>query len=766
MIRQFTYTASPWGKTGAGWMVFQQSRNVSPDETKSLYPVYRYEGLPAEGGEDPHPVQFVYIPAKTGKGAILAQTTFAGMRWFDPRPGDFFSHVLMLDENAVERSSAAGINPVRLFRSNEKGGLQFAFPESLKEKALAIFRKTSAWEPPPELPTLVSLADVRDNPGLHFETSLGRLSPRAVRQLGSIVRAMFVRRTGNSPEPVVFNGRNESSVSVMVLALDLFPSVLRTRTWFAVQFRESALRRLPGFSSLTFYGTDVDRPSDPDTGVVSGVDLDKDPFRFRNANDIRKFKKNLDALGQDVSIEDYKALVICWEMSSGEKNNGALLRSTWKFVNRFPKFKKDLFAGIVASVGSGSGDLDFPLVAHFELGLASDVITARVGEICGACIRKKTVFCNALEAIETEEGRASFLDAVYDMACTEGGGRPALARTWLSCATGVRNMARRANSKRFGPFVSFVDKFERLHQIVAENRLPVRDAARSLKTVDDAVKWLGLDFDGVENARNKLRYLVAVENIQSVADFPAFLDQAEMLHINSGTILADVFRRVNLGQLRIHELAKIVDAFKEHRLPVEAVVGRIVKTAEERGRANRLPWFAVFLVGLVCLLLGASAGWSGSFFFSSRRVKDVAAGKAPTSFAETTPSQPRSDSDESVTDPGPPVPAVPGHDLFQPSGTKEQSVPDGRIQKKRKDVSQESSVGFMTDRKSADGGVGRERSGIEFRRDFSEVAERGKADGAHSGGPPASAESILAESTPAADVIDPSDGRINGNGKQ
>ena len=156
MIQQFTYTASPWGKSGAGWQVFQQSRNVAADVAKKLHEVYRYEGVKKSANGDAHPIQFAYLPSHTGDGAVLAQSAFTGMRWWgEPRPGDFFAHVLLLDKDAVEKSCKVGFNPVRLFMSPK---LQSDFPSDngLKEKALRIFHKETAWEAPPELPELTA----------------------------------------------------------------------------------------------------------------------------------------------------------------------------------------------------------------------------------------------------------------------------------------------------------------------------------------------------------------------------------------------------------------------------------------------------------------------------------------------------------------------------------------------------------------------------------------------------------------------------------
>ncbi|MBQ7176284.1 MAG: hypothetical protein IJS08_02625, partial [Victivallales bacterium] len=228
MMHQFTYTASPWGKTGIGWMVFQQSPGVTSDVTKKLYEIYRYEETRGATGKAAFPVQFAYLPMEKGGGAVLAQTTFIGKRWWgEPRPGDFYAHVFLLDENAVLESAKAGINPVRLFLSPD---IQSAFPEGLKKKALDIYNKVIGWEAPPELGDLRKLGDIKDNPQLAFGAALEAIPERAVPQLGPLVCAIMMRTTGKLEHPIVFDSGNEYSPLVMSLALDLIPPTWRART--------------------------------------------------------------------------------------------------------------------------------------------------------------------------------------------------------------------------------------------------------------------------------------------------------------------------------------------------------------------------------------------------------------------------------------------------------------------------------------------------------------------------------------------------------
>ena len=421
MIQQFTYTASPWGKSGAGWQIFQQSRKMPADVAKKLHEVYRYEEPKKPTGGESHPVQFVYLPENLGDGAILAQTAFTGMRWWgEPRPGDFFAHVLMLDKDAVVLSCRAGLNPVRLFMSPK---LQSNFPadEDLKEKALRIFRKETAWEAPPELPEFQSLSDLPENPRLGFDSALDAIPEHAVRQLGALVCAIVRRTTGKAENPIVFDSGNKFSPFVMSLALDLIPPTWRARTWFAIHFTESALRRLPGADFLTFYGTDGTTTSDPDSGIASGVDFAQDQFNFIDRNDVRAFKKQLDLIGAEVSFDDYNGLVNCRRISSGETTDLAALRSATAFADRFPGLKNEIGKGLANSLAtySHASTADIPVefhvlsaVAWFELGFTAFEGYAK--RTCSICAQDLTLLDRMVAELKETTVCTAFLNEVVD----------------------------------------------------------------------------------------------------------------------------------------------------------------------------------------------------------------------------------------------------------------------------------------------------------------------------------------------------------------
>ena len=318
------------------------------------------------------------------------------------------------------QSCRAGLNPVRLFMSPK---LQLDFPadNGLKEKALRIFRKETAWEAPPELPEFQSLSDLPENPRLDFDSALDAISEHAVRQLGALVCAIVRRTTGKAEKPIVFDSGNKFSPFVMSLALDLIPPTWRARTWFAIHFTESALRRLPGADFLTFYGTDGTTSSDPDSGIASGVDFAQDQFNFIDRNDVRAFKKQLDLIGAEVSIEDYNGLVNCRRISSGKSTDLASLRSATAFADRFPGLKDEIGKGLANSLAtySHASTTDIPVdfhvlsaIAWFELGFTAFQGFAK--RTCSICAQDLALLDRMVTELKDVAVSSAFVNEVVD----------------------------------------------------------------------------------------------------------------------------------------------------------------------------------------------------------------------------------------------------------------------------------------------------------------------------------------------------------------
>lgn len=574
MIQQFTYTASPWGKSGAGWQVFQQSRNVAADVAKKLHEVYRYEGVKKSANGDAHPIQFAYLPSHTGDGAVLAQSAFTGMRWWgEPRPGDFFAHVLLLDKDAVEKSCKVGFNPVRLFMSPK---LQSDFPSDngLKEKALRIFRKETAWEAPPELPELQSLSDFPENPHLAFDAALDAIPEHAARQLGAIVRAIVRRTTGNSDKPIVFDSGNKFSPLVMVLALDLIPSAWRAQTWFAVHFTESALRRLPGFSSLTFYGTDGTASSDSDSGIVSGVDFADDPFNFIDRNDVRAFKKQLDLIVANVStddhkrlINDYKGLIDCRSISSGKLRDLSSLRSAMSFAEKFPGLKEEIGTGLARSLATYTHSVainipaDFHVllaVAWFECGLKAFEDHAK--RACSACIQDLALLDKVAQELKDDTVCTAFVNAVVDTA-KKTDAAAFTNRIVESKASLERFVSGRNENDLFRLAVEYKRVLSDVQGRYVIESHPI-DAGLALKSVNALLSIAGSGVKGISEVKKYLEYRQEIAKIRRVDTILPTLGKYVTVGFPKGANpRKDILDHISATSVReIVELAKILDA--------------------------------------------------------------------------------------------------------------------------------------------------------------------------------------------------------------
>ena len=518
MIRQFTYTASPWGKSGAGWMVFQQSRDIPQSLPKTLYPIYKFEGEQAVG-DTGRSVQFAYLPSGKGDEAVLAQTTFTGMRWFDARPGDFFAHVLLLDQAALEKSTRAGINPVRLFRG---AGLKSSFPDSLKKKALQIFKHEISYEPPPELPILDSLGEIAANPELSFAKTLATLSPDAVKRMGAVLYSSMLRFLGKNPEPIVFDNRNPSALAIMTLALDLLPPSWRAKTWFALNFKESALRLLPGFPSLTFYGIISKVAGDRDTGIVSGVNsAKKDPFRFSSAEDIGRFKSLLDHLGNNVSLDedDCNNLVACWEVAQRRKTDVKSLRKAVAFAERFPGMKDEIGTGLARSLATYTHSVAINIpsdlhvlsaVAWFECGLKAFEDHAK--RACSVCIQDLSLLDKVTQELKEDAACTAFVNAVVDTA-KKTDTAAFTNRILESEASLERFVSGRSENDLFRLAIEYKRVFSDVQECYVIESHPI-DAGLALKTVNALLSVAGSGVKDISEVRKYLEYRQEIATIR------------------------------------------------------------------------------------------------------------------------------------------------------------------------------------------------------------------------------------------------------------
>lgn len=626
MIRQFTYTASPWGKSGEGWMVFQQSEGMPSDLVKKLHGVYNYEEPKSKGEDVKFPVQFAYFPDESGREAVLAQTTFTGRRWFgDPRPGDFFAHVFLLDQDAVSQASEMGFNPVRLYQSKK---IQSEFPADLKDKALRIYRKETAWEQPPFLPELKSLAELGQNPQLTFEAALERIPEHSVGRLGPLVYSIMLRAMGKADKPIVFDSNNENSPLFMSLALDLMPPTWRARTWFAVHFTEAALRRLPAYKSLTFFGTDASSPSDLDSGIVSGVDFSQDHFAFRSRNDVRSFKQQLDMLGADVSVEDYSGVVNCRKVVIGKWNDLEALRSAVAFAGRFPGLMEKVNNSLKNSLSSqSSGDFRFnslefrhlAVIASFELGLSAFEDILR--RICSTCAENIALFDQMLRKLNGNGILDRFINEVVNVAAKSG--KAGFINRIVESGVSFENFVRKRPED---DLLRLAADYRDILKAVRENRIAsfgAESLERHLKTAGRLKSVVGGDVSEISEVTKRLEYCLEISKITKVSDVEPMLRRHDKTDFPVGVdVRRDVMGRLSASLNRVAdivELGRIFDAFKMQGTKLicdkweedRAEMGQLRQgrqKPEYREECKRPGCLFMVIVCLVCIGIGFFAG--------------------------------------------------------------------------------------------------------------------------------------------------------------
>lgn len=259
---QFVFTASPWGRSPAGWMVFASSPGLDASVVSSLVDLYGY-CEPADGS---HPAQFVVVDIDGSDTVLLCRTTFLGERWYDPRPGDWLAHGFILPGEAY-RAAAAAVSPMAWFRSPS---FISEYLDEWKEKATAVLSGRIPYEDPPDLPPFVSMDGIDRDPAYSFESLLYSMPESSLPKLLPIVRAVLARASGSSDGcgAVAFDARHPASIRTMSLCLELLPPQIRARARFTTYIGAESAKTSAADLRFAFYGTVLDgEVPDPDTGL-------------------------------------------------------------------------------------------------------------------------------------------------------------------------------------------------------------------------------------------------------------------------------------------------------------------------------------------------------------------------------------------------------------------------------------------------------------------------------------------------------------------
>ena len=587
-IEQFVYTASPWGKSDPGWMVFQKSSGIDDSTIGAISPYYRYErpdgwdGAPAADALSSYPVQFVFAkPESFGGDFLLVQTTFTGRRWYDPRPGDWYVHGFRVPSSIASSGCDSTESLFRFFRSDS---IQREYPEDLRDKAMLIGQKKIPWVAPPDLPMLDSLAGLEPNSRFEKDTVFSRIPEDAWPKLGALLAACVKR--GDSAKALVFDATKSESLDTMAAILALMPLRSRTDAQFSTYFHSENVRETKADDTFHFYGTVREGESaDPDTGLYGALPEGGPDFRSRE--DVELFKRMVDAGGTELKEEDFDNLVLCWEVAAGRKTDVESLRKAVQFAKRFPRKKDEpgMDGEVISSLKNGCPDPVTTVVAWFELDLAE--FKAEAIEVCENCVQNddSDSFSHYLGILGNEEARRRFLEQA---ALT---GVPFVG-FWIQHGADVCSLVPESKVEgekaNFDALRKLVEDFSRVCNDAKQGKVSPEQAGENLEIISKMEARFGSEVEGMEDARRELEYLKALNGVHTYGDVPSFVASAKDLEIDDETrIKLDVLSRASPEELSAVDLWKALhDGSYSAIVDPEEVIQLALDAAKRRGKAD------------------------------------------------------------------------------------------------------------------------------------------------------------------------------------
>lgn len=551
-MKQFTYTATPWGVDAPGWSIFQSTEGLAPAVARNFRSYYAYENL--EGGER-SPRKLMFAGRENHGQAILSQGCDCGLRWWDTKRGaNYFSHVYLGDAEEAMAGLGTDFNPMAWYGAR---CFQEAFPEELKAEAERKDRR----ELPPPLPEVAGLATLETNPEFGDEAVFSRAEWCDWGKIGALVEWMHRRVNGGEAQALAFDARMSAGVDAMALALRLLPLPERKRAVFSTWMTNTEKGAFPDGEKLLFYGTVQEGEADADTGVYGAVRGGR--LAFKGREDAEVFKRMVDGCGERLGAGDWEGLVACWEVATGRVERPEALRSAVAFAKRFPGLDGEVSEGLARAFKEsgveGDGGRAVVLAAWFELGMAAFGDVAK--GICAECAGDEVLFEGALRVLEGDGPKGAFLDETYEQAKGRAG-LPGLAAMWLGSGAETKRLVPGGGKERpFGRFTALVDRFAGIRGTVGQGMVGGGNAAGMLAEAERAADVLGEDFEGMEATLNGLRYLLALEKVKGIGDLQAFAAEANRLGVEKGRIREDGLKKVPLGRIPADQLEVSVSAF-------------------------------------------------------------------------------------------------------------------------------------------------------------------------------------------------------------
>lgn len=626
-VEQFTYTASPWGRSTPGWMTFQKSPGIEDSEIGEISSYYRYgrpdgwDGAPEADMLSSYPVQFVFArPQSFGGDALLVQTTFTGERWYDPRPGDWFAHGLRIPSAMLSEMASSGMSVFRCFLSQL---LDREYPKKLRDKAEKISKRKIPWENPPDLPALDSFDERKLNKEFDLEVVLGRMPDGAWPKLGSMLSACVGRAAG--AKALVFDATKPESLDTMAALLALMPQRLRMEAQFATYFHAENVREVKSDDTFLFYGIVREGElADPDTGLYGEL-LHGGP-EFTSREDVELFKKMVDACGDRLGAGDFDSLVKCWDVASGRDCSVKAMQTANAFCvgddggkPRYVALQALLLKKIAEQLSNdvNTNDAEWVnrfVVTRFKINAVPDDYA--LNQFCEACTMDREMFNIAFQCLKDDTTTLrSFLKELEHAAGDKELKQNLAERLFEADMDAVVDV------KAMEDELPFINLVLRYHEIVKRGAEKSSDPSGDIEVLEALQEKVGKDIPGMEDVLSMLRYENALSRVKTIEDIPIFLEPPFPEKVSS-RMKDDLVSRIKPSSP--HEKIRLACAFDKVGISgndyIEMEWLEDLAHNKELQQANeeltrRPTIFSVACIGILCVLIG----WAGHWLFGCSR---------------------------------------------------------------------------------------------------------------------------------------------------
>ena len=554
-LKQFTYTASPWGISAPGWTVFQYTTGFEPALAKHFKAYYSYENL---GGDAKSPRKLIFAGKENHGQAILSQGCDCGLRWWDTKRGqNYFTHVYLGESEKVLADVNVDFNPLAWYGSK-------CFQENQNEfssKADQTGEKTS----PPRLDVLKEasgISELQTNPDFNYEALLKRGESLDWETIGRIVGYMHRRIIGTEKNPLVFDARSSQAIDAMALGLRLLPLEERKQAIFSTWLAHSEMAEFPEKDKLLFYGTIPEGKMNV-SGIGLYVELPKDGPDFKNSKEVEIYRSMLDSCGKSIRPEDFDAFLACWKLVTGRGFSTSGLRSSFDFAKRFPGLAKEIessLANALAVYIDGTTNnipekvMLVSTIAFFEFGIKS--FKALAGRVCMECVHDFELLAKVLQELNGNDACMALLNEIE--AQTKG-------KDATIFVNGILNtnipLDRYAEKMPNDSLLRLALEYRSLSQSYFANSSSLTNAPDAMNIVNKLLKKAGPGVKGIEEIESSLGYRNSLLRINKIDDVYDAFSKFKGAWPKGANVQADIQSRVNPTSVRdFVELGKAMNA--------------------------------------------------------------------------------------------------------------------------------------------------------------------------------------------------------------